>query len=175
MRLRQAHALLDIAQILTLTPFEGSAYGWSFYPFDRDGAGVYDPPDDDYLTGFAEFNDPDTPEMFTRFYNVDAVPGPDDGHIMVRLTAGFVHRKAVFTETVDVSAVDPDEVEFRPGPGMHIARRIAELVAELEAPYQEASRKRRAETGRDLAEIGRCPRCGVPHIADTPCRHCATH
>lgn len=140
MRLRQAHAILETGTALT-----ASNLGFKLHPFDYDQPGVVGSVPDDYITGYAEFNDPDHPDDYTRTYHIDIKPGPDDDTIEVSLVFGYEpDAPCLLYSKANVSMPDPEDPEFRGLVGAGIAQRVAEEIRLNEQPYQEEYRRRAA-------------------------------
>lgn len=138
MRLRQAHAILEAA-----TALEASGLGFELWPFDYDAQGSAVTVDQ--MTGFAEFNDPDTPESDTRNYNIDLKPGPDKDTVEVYLTFQYNECLLYSKRSVSQPARDDDGSSFRGLVGAQIAEEVAELVRQHEKPYQDAYVRRTTE------------------------------
>lgn len=135
MRLRQAHAILETGTTLT-------AKGFKVHPFDYDNPNAVAADPVDYLTGYAEFNDPDHPHDHTRTYHIDIKPGPDNT-IEVYLLFGYgADAPCLLYSKVNVGPRDEDDLEFRDLVGVSIADRVAEEVRKNEEPYQEEYRLR---------------------------------
>jgi hypothetical protein len=138
MRLRQAHAILEAA-----TALHAAGLGFELFPFDHDRPGAYPVPDD-YMTGYAEFNDPDNPTGDTRTYNLDLTPGSDGRTVSARVMFGYVDGDVLLDERFDVAAPDEEGETFRGLVGAGIAERVVRVVTEHEKPHREAYRKRSA-------------------------------
>ncbi|WP_329131663.1 hypothetical protein OG552_10805 [Streptomyces sp. NBC_01476] len=138
MRLRQAHAILEAGTALM-------ANGFELHPFDYDNPGLVDYVSDDYLTGYAEFHDPDHPRDHTRTYNIDLKPGPDDDTIEVYLLFGYgADAPCLLYSKARVAPADRDDLEFRGRVGTEIAERVAEEVRKNEQPYRDEYERRTA-------------------------------
>lgn len=137
MRLRQAHAILEAG-----TALASKGLGFKLYPFDRENAP--EPVSDDYLTGYAEFTDPDHTHDHARTYNIDIKPGPDDT-VEVYLMFGYgADAPCLLYSKVNVGPRREDDTEFRGLVGATIAERVAEEVRKNEKPYEEEYRLRSA-------------------------------
>lgn len=145
MRLRQAHALLEIAKAI-----EDAGINFEFHPFDHDKFGAL-PAADDYMTGFAEFNDPDNPTGNTRTYGADIVPGPGPFDVRVRVVYGYLHFDDEAVELVhslvQVAAQDEEDPAFVTGFAERVARQVEQAVRSWESIYEDAYRKRVAQAG----------------------------
>jgi hypothetical protein len=140
MRLRQAHAILEAA-----TALEASGLGFEMYPFDHDRPDAVQPVADDYMTGFAEFNDPDHPDDQTRTYNIDIKPHPDGCHIEATLVYGYDDDPPclLYSKASVHQPYDPGETPRLLGlVGAGIAERIADAVRRHEKPYRAAYEER---------------------------------
>lgn len=138
MRLRQAHAILEAGVALT-----GGGLGFRLVPFDYDNPDAVGPVADDYLTGYAEFNDPDHPDDHTRTYYIDIKPGPDDDTIVAYLMFGDgADAPCLLYAKTRVIPSDADDVDFRGLVGAGIADRVAEEVHKNEQPYRDAYQER---------------------------------
>jgi hypothetical protein len=134
MRLRQAQAIIETARALDQVGFE-------MHPTDHDQHNLYMRPDDDYLTGRAEFNDPDNPRFNTRTYNLDIQPGPGDFDITVRLKFSYDPNGPVLLDKVFPVYQPKDDGESYPfgaDTGPMLAELIATTVREYEKPYEAA-------------------------------------
>jgi hypothetical protein len=83
MRLRQAHAIIEIAKAV-----EALDLGFEIRPFHPDFPGNAVSVDGDYMTGFAQFDDPDTRGRGMRTYNIDIRPVLGRFAVTVRLQFG---------------------------------------------------------------------------------------
>lgn len=140
MRLRQAHAILEAAAAL-----EAAGLGFELWPFDHDSEGANPHITDDQMTGFAEFNDPDTPDRNTRNYGIDLKPGPEDDTIEVYLTFNFDDCLLYSKRSVAQPARDDDGSSFRGLVGAQIAEEVADIVRQHEKAYQVAYAQRTTE------------------------------
>lgn len=140
MRLRQAHAILE-----TATALEAAGLGFLIWPVDHDREDLADEPYDDYITGYAEYTDPDHPDGNARTYRVDIQPCTDDHRISATLTFGHGYKAPCLKyEEINVwmdhdESVDP---HFRRLVGTGLADRIAEVVRDHERPYRAAYEER---------------------------------
>lgn len=135
MRLRQAHALLAISQALTAADPQVS-----MSPIDRDSPYGSDP---DRMIGFLEVNDPDTPHLATRTYNICLAPVPGTHQVDVQVSYGMSDLE-VLRETVD-TAPDYSREEIVPLDqelGKRVAGRVLAAIAAFDEPYQAAYRLR---------------------------------
>jgi hypothetical protein len=140
MRLRQAHAILEAA-----TALEASGLGFELFPFDSDRDDLIGPPDDDYMTGYTEFNDPDHGDSHTRSYHINIEPHPDGRRISATLTFGYGPDAPCLKHEVVTVWMAYDESEnpaFRGLVGAGLADRIAETVREHEKPFRAAYEER---------------------------------
>ncbi len=138
MRLRHAHAILEAGTALT-----AKGLGFKLHPFDYDNSDAVGPVPDDYLTGYAEFNDPDHPDDNTRTYNIDLKPGPDDDTIEVCLVFGYgADAPCLLYSKLRVAPGDADDLEFRGLVGAGIAEQVAEEVRKNEQPYRDEYQRR---------------------------------
>lgn len=139
MRLRQAHAILEAS-----TALAAKGLGFTLHPYDHDTPGTVGLVPDDYLTGFAEFNDPDHPDDHARTYNIDIKPGPDNA-IEVYLMFGYgADAPCLLYSKVNVGPTGDEDYEFHGLVGATIADRVAEEVRKNEEPYQQEYRLRTA-------------------------------
>ncbi|WP_103512866.1 hypothetical protein [Streptomyces sp. SM13] len=138
MRLRQAHAILEAA-----TALEASGLGFELSPFDYDAEGSAVTVDQ--MTGFAEFNDPDTPDRNARNYSIDLKPCLDKNTIEVRLTFQYEECLLYSRRSVSQPARDDNGSSFRGLVGAQIAEEVAEIVRRNEKPYQDAHARRTTE------------------------------
>lgn len=136
MRLRQAHAIIEAA-----TALQSAGLGFELFPFDHDKPEAYPVPDD-YMTGYAEFNDPDNPTGNTRTYNLDLTPGPDDRTVSARVVFDYADCDVLLDEQFDVSAPDEEGEAFRGLVGASIAECVVRVVTEHEEPHRAAYRRR---------------------------------
>ena len=142
MRLRQAHAMLETAKAI-----KEAGLGFEFYPFDYDQFGAAPCPDD-YMTGFAEFTDPDRPDSHARVYHADVTPGPGPFDVSVRVVFGYLDDGVeLVSQLVQVAAVDEDDNVFASGFAERVAARVARAVREWESTYEDAYRERVAQSG----------------------------
>lgn len=136
MRLRQAHAILEAGTAL-------AAIGFELHPLDHDDPNAVGLISDDYLTGYAEFNDPDRPNSHTRTYNIDIKPTSDGKAIEVYLGFGYgADAPCLLYAKASVGPRNEDDVAFRDLVGASIADRVVEEVRKNEQPYQEEHRLR---------------------------------
>lgn len=142
MRLRQAHAILETAAAL-----QAAGLGFEIFPFDHDRDDLIRPPADDYLTGYAEFNDPDHGGSYTRTYHVNIEPHPDGHRISATVTFGYGADAPCLRYEVVTVWMAHDEGEnpsFRGLVGAGLADRIADAVREHEKPFRTAYEERAA-------------------------------
>ena len=139
MRLRQAHTILEAA-----TALEATGLGFELRPFDHDRDDAVHPPADDYLTGYAEFTDPDMNESGARTYHIELKPVPDEQAIEAYVVYGYGDDAPCLLYTkVTVGPATLDEPEkFRGLVGASLADRIAETVREHERPFRTAYEER---------------------------------
>ncbi|MFI6560416.1 hypothetical protein [Streptomyces sp. NPDC050534] len=140
MRLRQAHAILE-----TATALEAAGIGFELFPFDHDRDDLVRPPADDYMTGYAEFNDPDHGDSHTRTYHINIEPHPDGRRISATLTFGYGNDAPCLKCEAVTVWMEHDEAEnpsFRGLVGAGLANRIADAVREHEKPFRAAYEER---------------------------------
>lgn len=130
MRLRQAHAILDIGAALL-----ASALDFDLSPFDHEDS-IYPV---DRLAGCVEFTDPDIPDRNSRIYNVNLHPGPGESEITVELDYGLEPDGPVLYDRRFFVGprMDSDE-SFAVGLGVHVADQIVAAIREHERPFEAA-------------------------------------
>lgn len=140
MRLRQAHAILEVAIAL-----EAAGLGFLVWPVDHDREDLAEPTEDDYITGYVEITDPDRPDGPARTYHVSIQPCSDGRRISGTLTFGYGD-DAPCLKYEEINAwVDHDESvdpHFRELVGTGLADRIAEAAREHEKPFRVAYEER---------------------------------
>lgn len=137
MRLRQAYAMFQVAELLAAA---GVGDGFEGFPQDFDDADLapWARDVDDFLIVWTDVMDPDTPGRHARHYEVDvrAVSGTFD--VIVRLSYGLGPADdddAVLFEGVFSTFLPGGEPEFQHEASGDIARQVLAALAEHEAPY----------------------------------------